>query len=62
MEWAASQIAAQLGALPVWAQLALGLLAAATLFALNIGWFLQAKALADDRARKRSQADQATKR
>ena len=39
--------------LPTWAVVLLGLLAAAILVALNIGWLLSAKALLDAQRRKR---------
>ena len=40
--------------LPTWAAVLLGLLAAVMLVVLNIGWLLQAKAMLDAYANKRS--------
>ena len=41
--------------LPTWAAVLLGLLAAAVLVALNIGWLLQARAMLEGYARKRDE-------
>ena len=48
--------------LPAWAVVLLGLLAAAILVALNIGWLLSAKALLDAQRRKRGDTSTAETR
>ena len=48
--------------LPAWAVVLLGLLAAAILVALNIGWLLSAKALLDTQRRKRGDTSPAETR